>query len=114
MQLPLRKPDQAAQRRQSARAMLACALREWRHARGVPLKQLSAELGVSFQAVSAWETGERFPSPENLDALSHAMGIPVCRLFCQSGRIALCPVAAACFHDEWKKNHCPATPTWPT
>jgi len=34
------------------------------------LKSLAADLGVSPSTVSAWETGDRFPSPEKLDLLA--------------------------------------------
>jgi transcriptional regulator with XRE-family HTH domain len=72
-----------------ARAKLGHTLRSWRKARGTPMKAIAADLEVSIETVSAWERGDQFPTPENLDKLSRYIGVPVCRFFCQ--RLGSCP-----------------------
>ncbi len=55
-------------------------LREWRQGRGLPLKHIAKELGVSISIISEWEHGHRFPSVANLEALGNYTGLPVCCL----------------------------------
>lgn len=66
------------------RALFGEALRTWRKKKGIPLKAVAADVCVSIETVSAWETGIRFPTPENLDKLSQYTGMPVCRFFCRN------------------------------
>lgn len=80
----------------AARSTLGRTLRSWRKARALPLKAIATDLGVSIETVSAWEAGERFPTPERLDKLADYMGITVCRLFCR--QTAAC--AAACREES--------------
>lgn len=68
---------------EGVRARLGRALREWRRAQGLPLKAISVELGVSIETISAWERGDQFPTPENLDALAKRIGVSACWFFCQ-------------------------------
>ena len=60
---------------------LAHRLREWRRARGIPLKRLAYDLGFSLATVGAWEQGKRFPAGRHLDLLSAYTGIPICAFF---------------------------------
>jgi len=41
-----------------------------REQRGITLRQLSEEMGVSWQAVQQWESGETLPRVEHLQALA--------------------------------------------
>lgn len=64
-----------------AHRTLAHRLREWRRARGIPLKRLAYDLGFALATVSAWEKGKRFPAGRHLDLLSAYTGIPICAFF---------------------------------
>ncbi|MGA2243047.1 MAG: helix-turn-helix transcriptional regulator [Verrucomicrobiota bacterium] len=77
---------------ESPQYLMARWLRAWRRQRGIPLKQMAADLGVSSSVISAWENGRRFPSVTNLAALSSYTAVPVCQFLyhgegdCPSGR----------------------------
>lgn len=58
-------------------------IRTWRKENRLPLKQAADQVGVSIAAFNAWESGHRFPSPDNLERIAAGLGMPVCRLFCQ-------------------------------
>ena len=47
-----------------------------RRSRGLSQEQLAAELDVSRQAISKWETGAADPSTANLLALARLYGVP--------------------------------------
>ncbi len=64
------------------RANFALVLKHWRLAHGLPQKQMAADLGFAMSTVSAWETGERFPTDLALEDLASYTGITPCRLFC--------------------------------
>ena len=51
------------------------SLLELRHGRGLSQEELAAQIGVSRQAVSKWETGEAMPDLNKLLALSDALGV---------------------------------------
>gem|GEM_PF-7060553 len=55
-------------------------LRQWRELKGLPLKHMAKELGVSISIISEWEHGHRFPSAANLEALAEYTGMSVCCL----------------------------------
>lgn len=59
---------------------LASRLTAWRKEQGLPLKAVSAAMGVSVSIISQWEHGHRFPTAENLHALAEYTGIPAGRL----------------------------------
>ncbi len=61
---------------------LAQTLRDWRARKGWPLKKVAAEFGVTEATWSRWESGDRFPGHEVIQALSGYVQIPVCRFFC--------------------------------
>jgi len=55
-------------------------LRQWRELKGLPLKHMAKELGVSISIISEWEHGHRFPSAATLAALAEYAGTSVCCL----------------------------------
>lgn len=57
-------------------------LREWRKEHGVKRDVAAKELGVSAATWGHWEAKARFPSLENLVALSRYTKIPVQHFFC--------------------------------
>jgi len=62
-------------------AVFAARLRLWRQSKGIPLKRVAADLGVSISVISAWENGEYFPSAAHLEQISAYAGIPVWQFF---------------------------------
>jgi len=70
-----------SQRRQEIPIHLAVTLRAWREQNGWPLKKVADEFGVTKATWSRWESGERFPSPIDLQLLSDFLHVPVCRFF---------------------------------
>ena len=75
-----------------ARMFLAKKLREWRKARGLPLKRVSQDFGVSEATWHRWERGSRFPAPQNLRLLSEFIGAPICDFFYADEQACpLCP-----------------------
>ena len=52
-------------------------LRRLREQRGLTKEEAAAELGVSRQSVSQWESGKTFPSTKRLVALSRLYGVPL-------------------------------------
>lgn len=63
-------------------SQLGKVLREWRTDKGLPLKHVASDLGVSISVVSQWERAKRFPSIQNLLQISEYTKIPVSVLFC--------------------------------
>lgn len=64
------------------RASFACAFGDWRRKKKVPLKRIAKDLGLSISTVSAWESGQRFPTGCNFELLVEYTGLPPCKLFC--------------------------------
>jgi transcriptional regulator with XRE-family HTH domain len=75
------------------RSNFATAFKTWRREKNLLLKQIAADLGVSANTVNLWESGRRFPTGKNIEALAQYTGLPPCRLFCL--------MAAKC-----TRNHC--------
>lgn len=48
-----------------------------RERRGLSIRDLSAESGVSREAISAIERGVRYPSLQTLEALAHVLNISI-------------------------------------
>lgn len=46
------------------------SIRELREERGLSLRELADELGVSFMAIQHWETNQRMPRADQLRALA--------------------------------------------
>ena len=69
-------------------------IRQARTARGMSLRGLAREIGVSASLVSQIETGKSQPSVSTLYAITTALSIPVESLFDTEGDTALAPVAA--------------------
>ena len=77
----------------STRALLAKCLHDWRKSRGLLLKQAAADFGVSEATWDRWETGKRFPVPENLRRLAEFIGAPMCGFFYPEGESCpACPL----------------------
>lgn len=55
--------------------------KDWRKTRGLPLKAVASELGVSLQIVSDWERGQRFPTPTHLKRIELYTSTPLCAFF---------------------------------
>lgn len=62
---------------------LSHQLRKWRLENGIKQEVAANELGVSAATWGHWEVGIRFPSPENLLALSQYTRIPIQEFFCR-------------------------------
>ena len=63
-------------------ASFAVAFKNWRRKNKPPLKQVAADLGLSVNSISLWETGKRFPSKRHFEILVEYTGQPPCKLFC--------------------------------
>ena len=58
-------------------------IREARKRKGLSQEQLGEKLGLSFQAVSTWETGKFIPDPEHLPALAKELDLSLDGLFAE-------------------------------
>ena len=58
-------------------------IREARQAEGLSQEQLGEKLGVSFQAVSTWETGKFIPDSDHLPALAKTLNLSLDALFAE-------------------------------
>ena len=54
--------------------------------KGMSQEQLGEKLGVSFQAVSSWETGKFIPDPDHLPAISKVLDLSLDSLFADEDR----------------------------
>jgi transcriptional regulator with XRE-family HTH domain len=61
---------------------LSNMLRQWRKEHGIKEAVAAKELGVSVATWGHWEEGTRFPTSENLVALSEYTEIPIQHFFC--------------------------------
>lgn len=61
-------------------------IRAARTAKGMSQEQLGEKLGVSFQAVSTWETGKFVPDTGHLPGLSQALDLSLDALFAEKDR----------------------------
>ncbi len=61
-------------------------IREARQVKGLSQEQLGEMLGVSFQAVSTWETGKFIPDSGHLPALSEVLDLSLDALFTESDK----------------------------
>ena len=61
--------------------MIGKRIRTARKAKGLSQEKLGEKLGVSFQAVSTWETGKNIPDPEHLPELAKALDLSLDTLF---------------------------------
>ncbi|QQM39447.1 helix-turn-helix domain-containing protein [Streptomyces liliifuscus] len=69
-------------------------IRQARTARGMSLRGLAREIGVSASLISQIETGKSQPSVSTLYAITTALSIPVESLFDAEGETARTPVSA--------------------
>ena len=69
-------------------------IRQARTARGMSLRGLAREIGVSASLISQIETGKSQPSVSTLYAITTALSIPVESLFDAEGETARAPAAA--------------------
>jgi len=58
-------------------------IREARKRKGLSQEQLGEKLGLSFQAVSTWETGKFIPDADHLPALAKALDLSLDGLFAE-------------------------------
>ncbi len=58
------------------RLILGVKLRALRHERGLGLKQLAGKAGLSVSYLSEIEKGKKYPKPDKLVDLAHALGVP--------------------------------------
>ena len=65
-------------------------IREARLAKGLTREQLGEKLGVSFQAVSTWETGKFIPDSQHLPQLAKVLDLSLDGLFAEG--LAALPV----------------------
>ena len=63
--------------------MIGKRIKKARQAKGLSQEQLGEKLGVSFQAVSTWETGKFIPDSDHLSALSRILDISLDALFAE-------------------------------
>jgi GTP pyrophosphokinase len=64
--------------------MIGDRIRKARLARGFSQEKLGEMLGVSFQAISSWETGKFIPDSSHLTALSAALDLSLDALFAET------------------------------
>jgi len=70
-----------------------------RLAKGMTQDMLGEKLGVSFQAVSSWETGKFLPDADHLPALSRVLDLSIDALFAEENRDwELKPINDDCGH----------------
>jgi len=61
--------------------MIGKRIKEARKVKGLSQEKLGERLGVSFQAVSTWETGKNLPDTEHLPALAKELDLSLDALF---------------------------------
>ena len=66
--------------------MIGERIKAARKAKGLSQEQLGEKLGISFQAVSSWETGKFIPDAEHLPALAKALDLSLDSLFAEEDR----------------------------
>lgn len=54
---------------------LGSRLREARKAAELTVRELAAQLGISHSAISRWESGSRYPAPEDVASILTALGV---------------------------------------
>lgn len=57
------------------------ALRMARISRGLPLREISKQLGVSITTIHSWETGKTYPNIDHAFMLSNFYGLQIKELF---------------------------------
>lgn len=95
----------------SLRQRFGRRLRAWRLSRDFGIKTVAKRVGVSVATVSGWETGRRFPTPENLDLLCQLTGLAPCQMFCEME--PMCRTRCFFFSELLQGEHAPdeASPT---
>lgn len=63
------------------KTMLSKNIQRCRKERGLTQEAVAQKLGVTFQAVSKWETGQTMPDPVLLPELSRLLGVSLDKLF---------------------------------
>lgn len=64
-----------------ARSLLARNIKRCRKIMDLSQEELAERVGISTTMIGNVETLKRFPSPENLDKLALALGVPIAELF---------------------------------
>lgn len=65
--------------------LIGSRIKEARLSKGLSQEQLGEKLGVSFQAISSWETGKCIPDSDHLPALSRVLDLSLDSLFAPKG-----------------------------
>lgn len=68
---------------ETRKKMIGERIREARKVKGLSQEQLGERLGLSFQAVSTWETGKFIPDSEHLPALAKELDLSLDALFAE-------------------------------
>ncbi len=63
--------------------LIGSRIKAARQAKGLSQEQLGGKLGVSFQAISSWETGKFIPDSDHLPALSKVLDLSLDALFAE-------------------------------
>ena len=66
--------------------MIGERIKAARKAKGLSQEHLGEKLGISFQAVSSWETGKFIPDSDHLPALAKALDLSLDSLFAEEDR----------------------------
>lgn len=83
-----------ADRPARARHVLRKRIRELRMKLSLEIKEVAGRIGVGISTLSYWETGDRFPSPENIDAIAQYFGVCPAYLLADD-----CDPCASCTHE---------------
>ena len=68
--------------KQKQRALpLAARIAGWREHREMTRPEVARKLGVTRQAVGAWERGESPPTQDNLEALARLLGVTMSQFY---------------------------------
>lgn len=70
-------------------AIFAANLRQWRRAKGYPIKKCAVELGVAKSTWSQWENAKRFPDHRALQDLASYLSKAPCQLISTECRVAM-------------------------
>lgn len=88
----------------SSRVLIARNLKALRKLRGYSQFELSERAGCSATLIGNIETGKRFPSPENIDAIARALGVRPENLLAERGPLSSLGSIAAALRSELESS----------